>query len=230
MRALIIAIIAIASAILLIPAATVADDTQDLDQEPVELGALLDREYSWMHDGQMYTLSMQISADDYATATAVDRGTTTLSSYERYITPDCPAVRGLADAFVALGGDPALMTLSMVQSIDYRTDMAGYGLEEYPAYPIETLVNGYGDCEDTAALYVSVMQALGRDAALIAMLDTPIGGHMAAGIAGPYQGTSIEHDGITYYYAETTTHLPLGNAPAAIEWDPAKANVLGAML
>ena len=39
-----------------------------------------------------------------------------------------------------------------------------YGGEEYPRYPIETLVDVTGDCEDTAILYASLTRTLGYGA------------------------------------------------------------------
>lgn len=220
-----VAVIIVAALLLAFP--VIADDQDPETEDPTSVGQLIDRQYNWTHAGQRYSLTMQLDADAYATARNVSRGTTTLSSYAGYLAPDDPAVRGLADSISALGGDPALMALSFVRSLDYRTDMAAYGVEEYPQYPIETLVNGYGDCEDFAALYVSVMQALGRDAALLAMLDTPVGGHMAAGIAGPYRGACVTHNGTAYYYAETTAVMDIGAVPPSLGWDPAKVNVLG---
>lgn len=227
-RAGISAVVIIVAAILLASPA-VADDPDDSTDDPTNLGQLIDRQYNWTHAGRAYSLTMQLDADAYADARNVSRGTTTLSSYAGYLAPDCPAVLGLADSIEALDGDPALMALSFVRSLDYRTDLAAHGVEEYPAYPIETLVNGYGDCEDLAALYVSVMHALGRDAALLAILDTPIGGHMAAGIAGPYRGHCVTHGGIVYYYAETTSSMDIGIVPPSLAWDPAKVHVLGVL-
>lgn len=214
------------AAVLLAPAPADAADPAGTD-DPTNLGQLIDRQYHWTHAGRAYSLTMQISADDYADARNVSRGTTTLSSYAGYLAPDDPAVRGLADSISALGGDPAIMALSFVRSLEYQADMLAYGVEEYPKYPIETLIDGAGDCEDFAALYVSVMQALGRDAALLAMLDTPVGGHMAAGIAGPYSGEYVTHNGTAYYYAETTASMDIGTVPLSLGWDPAKVNVLG---
>lgn len=226
-RAGISAVVIIVAAILL-AFPVIADDQDPETEDPTNLGQLIDRQYNWTHAGQRYSLTMQLDAGAYATARNVSRGTTTLSSYAGYLTPNDPAVRGLADSISALGGDPALMALSFVRSLEYQTDMAAFGVEEYPKYPIETLVDGAGDCEDMAALYVSVMQALGRDAVLLAMLDTPVGGHMAAGIAGPYSGEYVMHNGTAYYYAETTASMDIGTVPLSLGWDPAQVNVLGA--
>jgi hypothetical protein len=222
-RLLIVLGVLVLAAVLLAPSAPAGPSPEDT---PTNLGQLIERQYNWTHGGRAYSLTMQLDADAYADAHNVSRGTTTLSSYAGYLAPNDPAVRGLADSISALGGDPAVMALSFVRSLDYRTDMAAHGIEEYPAYPIETLVDGAGDCEDFAALYVSVMQALDRPAALLAMLDTPIGGHMAAGIAGNYTGASVTHNGTRYYYAETTASMDIGFVPPSLAWDPAKVNVL----
>jgi len=46
--------------------------------------------------------------------------------------------------------------LAFVQkSVSYQLDPAG---SEYPRYPVETLVDGVGDCEDSAILYASIVR------------------------------------------------------------------------
>lgn len=220
---MIIAVAIVVAAVLLLPMLVAPAN----DMRPhVEPGTIVEREYTWKYGS--YSVSLQLSADDYLAATARDRGRVTVSSYADYITPDCPAVIALANAIAAIDGDPAKVALSFVQSIEYQTDIDGYGVDEYPAYPIETLVNGYGDCEDTAALYVSIMRALGYDAVLLAMFYLP-GGHMAAGIAGPWESLfCIPYGGTTYYYCETTAPCGIGEKPSHILWEPSKVQVLGA--
>ena len=59
--------------------------------------------------------------------------------------------------------------LAFVQgAIRYEADPAG---EEWPLYPLETLVDGAGDCEDSAILYVSLLCAKGL-APRLAFVDT----------------------------------------------------------
>lgn len=212
----------IVAAVLVVPMLVGGDDMRP----HVEPGTIVEREYTWMYGSR--SVSLRISADDYLAATAQDRGRVTASSYANYITPDCPAVLSLARSIAAIDGDPAAIALSFVQSIEYQTDLDGYGVDEYPAYPIETLVNGYGDCEDTAALYVSIMRALGYDAVLLAMFYLP-DSHMAAGIAGPWESHfGICHEGTVYYYCETTGPCGIGEVPTHIVWYPSKVQVLGA--
>ena len=71
-------------------------------------------------------------------------------------------VHGSREAFIE-------MVLAFVQgAIDYQRDPAG---KEWPLYPIETLVDGVGDCEDTAILLVSLLRAEGVGSTL-ASVDT----------------------------------------------------------
>lgn len=45
--------------------------------------------------------------------------------------------------------------LAFVQSLPYTSDSVTSGYDEYPRFPIETLVDGGGDCEDTAILFAA---------------------------------------------------------------------------
>jgi len=86
---------------------------------------------------------------------------------------DDPTLEDLADELWArTGGDPEAFveyTLGFVQgAILYREDPPG---AEWPLYPLETLVDGVGDCEDTAILFVSLLRAQGIPCKL-AFVDT----------------------------------------------------------
>ena len=61
--------------------------------------------------------------------------------------------------------------LAFVQkSVSYQLDPAG---SEYPRYPVETLVDGVGDCEDSAILYASIVRTFGYSAGvLLVSVDT----------------------------------------------------------
>tara|TARA_B100000902_G_scaffold106923_2_gene108778 strand:+ start:11890 stop:13260 length:1371 start_codon:yes stop_codon:yes gene_type:complete len=101
--------------------------------------------------------------------------------------------------------------LSFSQSLKYSEDNVTAGVGEYPRYPIETLVDQTGDCEDTSALLISLAEILGYNASIILIPEAWDGyGHAAVGInvtgaEGVHyvlnEGASNE---ISYYYAETT--------------------------
>ena len=101
--------------------------------------------------------------------------------------------------------------ISFSQSLKYSEDNITAGVGEYPRYPIETLVDQTGDCEDTSALLISLVEILGFNASIILIPDAWDGyGHAAVGInvtgasGVHYVLNEGELDEISYYYAETT--------------------------
>lgn len=86
--------------------------------------------------------------------------------------------------------------------ITYRTDLESTGEEEYYRYPLETLYEGQGDCEDTSILMAALLKEWGYE---VAFIHLP--GHIAVGIrtADDYQdGSYYEMDGHRYMYIEST--------------------------
>jgi PKD repeat protein len=64
-------------------------------------------------------------------------------------------------------------------AVEYAYDRSGF---EYPRYPLETLAEEIGDCEDTAILYASLIRTLGAGAMIVAV-DTDgdgVADHMVA--------------------------------------------------
>jgi PKD repeat protein len=145
---------------------------------------------------------------------------------------DDPTLQDLAaELGERAGSDPdALLdfALAFVQgAIRYADDPPGV---DYPLYPLETLVDGAGDCEDTTILYVSLLRAAGRSAT-IGFVDTdsdrtpdhvlalvPVSATYPTPICPP--GTTLAFwtlDGKRYALAETTGRssgpLPLGCDP-----------------
>ena len=100
--------------------------------------------------------------------------------------------------------------LSFVGSIPYAFDPDDGG--DYPKFPIETLWENEGDCEDSSALYASIMESLGYRTVLV-LLEVKSdyydswGGHAMVGIYIPgHSGDyfTLEGDWRNYYHAETT--------------------------
>jgi hypothetical protein len=152
--------------------------------------------------------------------------------YSVYVTNDQDdyIFNAFADAIISKGEilgftkiETVELVLLLVQSIPYSKDIDTTSQEEYPRYPIETLVDGTGDCEDHAILLAELVCALQYDAVL---LEYP-GDHMAVGIAdsGDMFGYYYEHDGKKYFYTETTaTGWKIGDVPPGYErpayvWD-----------
>jgi len=89
--------------------------------------------------------------------------------------------------------------IAFVQGLPYTSDSATTGSDEYPRYPIETLFDRGGDCEDTAILTVALLSELGYDVALLIYDD-----HVAVGVVVDTYGSYYVEDGKDYFYLETT--------------------------
>jgi len=189
-------------------------------------GERLPRTYSWRYDGRNWELTMQIPEYLYLYYSRMERAP--LEDYSIYVThpKDDAEVTDLLAAelkklAVQRGHDAeetVNFTASFVQNLKYTEDVDG----EYPNYPVESLVDKAGDCEDTAILTAALLQAMGYDAVLIRF--DPVrerdAGHMAVGVAvsGVSGGYSYTHDDEQYYYLETTsTSWTVGEIPSEYE-------------
>jgi hypothetical protein len=101
------------------------------------------------------------------------------------------------------------------QSIEYVDDQSSTDHDEYWRFPIETIADGKGDCEDSAILLSALLR---RGGYRVSILLAP--GHAAVGVEVPLDtpGTSVELDGIRYYYCETTElGWTIGDLPADVD-------------
>lgn len=118
-----------------------------------------------------------------------------------------PIIKDLAsglDRFAVQAGfdyyETANFVLAFVQKLPYTEDNVTTGADEFPRYPIETLVDGGGDCEDTSFLAAGILRQMGYD---VVLLILP--GHMAVGVQGwDYLGSYYLENDTKYYYCETT--------------------------
>lgn len=90
--------------------------------------------------------------------------------------------------------------LAFVHAIPW-TDDETTGYDEFYKYPIETLAEGKGDCEDTSMLFASILSGLGFEVALI---DLPR--HIAVGVKGDFRrGEFVTYENDKYFFCETTS-------------------------
>jgi len=89
----------------------------------------------------------------------------------------------------------------------YLRERDGY----YPKSPLETIIEGGGDCKDLAILTASLMKSADMDVIYINLPkreNVPnlpdAEGHLLLGVNGNFKGKFIEKDGKKYYFAETT--------------------------
>jgi predicted transglutaminase-like cysteine proteinase len=158
-----------------------------------------------------FTLELDISSARYKACKEEPRELNPLR-WDKYVVAPLPEVEVLAAKMAELHRERGYCTYDQAanvlafaqQCIVYTKDLLPEGEEiEYPKYPIESLVEEAGDCEDHAILAAAVLKRMGFD---VALLFCP--GHAALGVAGAdgLPGTYIEdrRTGIKYFYAETT--------------------------
>ena len=97
--------------------------------------------------------------------------------------------------------DEVSFVLAFIQSLPYTSDSVTSGHDEYPRFPLETLVDNGGDCEDTAILFATLTIIMGYGTVYINPPE-----HYAVGILGEegLPGYYFTYEDRRYYYCETT--------------------------
>jgi hypothetical protein len=165
--------------------------------------------YAWIYGGDGYDIQLNLSAKQYYQYkyNGVDRSPNYYDEAKAFVTVDDPAVVEVAGELASVASargfshiERANFVLSFVQSIDYSYDNVSAGQNEYWRYPLETLYDQTGDCEDTSILYAAIMEAMGDDSILLLLP-----GHMATGLSCPgANGGYYTFEAKDYYYCETT--------------------------
>lgn len=178
-------------------------------------------EFTWNYNFSQWTQTMEISQRSYEYYKNRRRSMNSMD-YRVYVedASDDAFISDLADSMCKNGAENGYnefqqleLMVSFVQGLNYMEDVSQDGdVNEYPKYPVETLYEGGGDCEDTAILLASLLRAKGYGVALIKLPD-----HMAVGIKGSVDsgaGSYYELDSERYYYIETTSeNHPIGEIP-----------------
>ena len=207
------------------------DDTSDDDKKAITLPGVLSEsavnnekmelKFTWDYNFSQWTQSMEISRRSYEYYKNKRRSMNGMD-YRVYVedTSDDEFISNLADSMCENGAESGYdefqqleLLVSFVQGLEYIPDTPQEGdMEEYPKYPIETLCDGGGDCEDTAILLASLLRARGYGVALIKLPE-----HMAVGIKGSVEsgaGSYYELNNERYYYIETTAkNRAIGEIP-----------------
>jgi len=177
-----------------------------LEPEPVST-EIIEKEYSWWYDGKKWTLSLNIPESLYNYYSDLNRPPT--EDYSVYVTHpfDDEYLRTLIEKmnFIAISRDyteseKVNLVISFVQSLPYTSDSVTTPYDEYPRYPLETLVDDGGDCEDTSILVSALLYGMNYDVLLFGLP-----GHMACGVyTQDVYGTYWLHNGREYFFLETT--------------------------
>ncbi len=161
----------------------------------------LERSYQWTYGGRSmkYTINIPKPLYDYYRSQVHD------NKYSKYALSrnDRKVLDRIITSFEEHADsktEAAYNVVAFVQSLPYFKDDISTGYDNYARYPIETLVDKGGDCEDTAILTAALLKEMNYDVVLI---NPP--GHMAIGITcSGCSGTSYTFEGKKYYYLETT--------------------------
>ncbi len=173
------------------------DQVQDTMNEPAseysveEMGEYYEVEHSWQCEGEDYSVTLNISEDlydyyrndrEHSAYTIMFNGKEVEPNYFGFILSehDRSVIRMLADEFsgrAATEKEKIQLALTFVQSLPYAYDTDSKGVDEYMRYPIETLVDGCGDCEDKSALLAAILYEMDVDFVLLLLPE-----HMAIGV------------------------------------------------
>ena len=168
---------------------------------------LISANYSWAYRGTWnWGMKMPVSLYDYYRE--LPRPPT--KNYSVYVTHplDDPYIDMLVEKITKAAeqeGYTEYQTVefaaAFVQSLPYTVDSVTTPYDEYPRYPLETLVDNGGDCEDTSILLASIIDKMGYAAVLIVLPN-----HVGVGVKGGENvyGTRWDYKGDKYYYIETT--------------------------
>ncbi len=199
-----------------------------LDTEVSQSAEVLTRHYAWSYSGNEWTVELHIPDALYNYYMDLPRPPS--ENYSVYIThpSDDDYIKSLTDEIENIARQEQLSELekvefviAFVQHLPYTTDSVTTPYDEYPRYPVETLVDDGGDCEDTSILLAALLNEMGYGVVLVAFPETPdTDGHMGIGVLdgeGIY-GTYFNVDGQKYFYVETTnTGWGIGNIPEQYE-------------
>ena len=212
---------------------------------PGASGETLPERYAWTYDRIGRHLTVDVPADLLAHYRSQPRGGWPTRDYDEYVLdPQDDVLMSTLAIGLDLGDYYATVENALFfvqQCIGYQADPGPF---EYPRYPIETLVDRVGDCEDTAILFASLLRTLGHGALLVSV-DTDGSGspnHMGVLVpvdrafcdAFPCGSRSFwEIGGRMFAYAETAVEggsLELGVDPWNLDtgdldrtWDVARA-------
>lgn len=122
-----------------------------------------------------------------------------------------------------------MFVVKMVQNIRYTDDKLT-GFDDYAKYPMQTISDGTGDCEDLAILAAALLHKMDFDVKLVHLdrEDSKIA-HLGIAVWGDSKavGTSWGKKGKRYFYIETTDkEFEFGEMPEEWRGDNVKVSLI----
>jgi len=175
------------------------------DKHPAGGGEIYKITVHWSHIGQPFTTQFGIAEDWYWYYKDKPRNDYRYTD-ARFVTYKDPVIQTIAkditDTSISTGDACKLcVAIDFVESMIYQYDIDYISRPDYPKYPIETIKDGRGDCEDTSFLMASILKALNVDVILLRYSD-----HMAVGFASDScPGNYYNYNDKKYCFLETTS-------------------------
>jgi len=173
----------------------------NLDSHPAGDSRLMSQHFEWNYGGSKWTYDYAFPSDFYdfyKNKPRVPHGAAYVTASELYIEV---IASKLSEVAIKEGYSKSQFAAAFIQSLAYVGDEI-IRYDDYPKYPLETLAEQNGDCEDVSYLASSIINAMGIDSVLV---ELP--GHMAIAVA--YSGNPEGYyykskNGRNYYYIEAT--------------------------
>ncbi|MFH1638209.1 MAG: transglutaminase-like domain-containing protein [Candidatus Woesearchaeota archaeon] len=190
---------------------TEVERTSPIEAQQVSIDHILLEDESlfmvYAHDIGNYNYKFWVKASDYLKFKSQRHRKHGVEDYVNFVTYSHPKIKSMAQKLTEGSSSKeksAQLLLDFVHQHIY--DKSIEEDRDYVRYPIETLVERNGDCEDFSILAAALMKSIGIGVALIHL---PAGegeksGHLALGVEGDFSGHFYNIDGKKYYYAETT--------------------------
>jgi hypothetical protein len=181
-------------------------------------------DFNWSYKGNEWTWSLDIPQSLYDAYKSVPVSTRTrngVGGYGFLTTTNDVYIKMVADKLEEAAAkenyepfDQVSFVLAFVQSLPYTSDQVTSGYDEYPRFPLETLVDNGGDCEDTSILFATLTLIMGYGTVYINPPE-----HCAVGVLGNnLHGYYYTYNNKTYYYCETTGNgWEIGQIPTEFE-------------
>ena len=176
------------------------------------------KDFTWAYGGETWAITLYIPEHLYDYYS--DRTRVPTADYSVYVTHPLDdeyistIIGEFDDIATAEGYDDVQvveLVVAFVQSLPYTSDDVTTGFDEYARYPLETLVDGGGDCEDTSILTSAILDGMGYGAVLVNLPE-----HVGVGVDVDHYGTYWFYEGVKYYYVETTGEgWEIGELPEA---------------
>ncbi len=165
-----------------------------------------------------YEIRVQASKSRYEMLLSRDHSVRAVGDYGRFVRDGLtPEIDETAHQLRQITERDGLHTISeinnvlaLAQRFRYALDHEDKGVPEYPKYPLETMVEDRGDCEDHAIVAAACLVRLGYEVRLVSLEYGSGPGHMALAVAGADDlpdafALRDPLSGQKFYYCEATT-------------------------